>query len=366
MTRYNDSAVPETTEQLTETSNVIELVIPFDFSGKTGIRLYRYHVGEAQALKESSNSESAEDGTFRLDRQNGLIYVYTDKFSTYAIGYSNPSSGGGAAAAPQAAISKPTNGTVTIAPENAKSGEKVTITAKPNEGYEVDAVTVTDANGKAVSVTRVNDTTYTFTQPSGKVKIDVTFKPDVDLSKFVDVDVSAWYAEAIRWAVKNNVMNGVSPKYFNPNGDTTRAMVVTMLWRLEGSPAYVGASEFSDVDNAQWYAQAVRWASAEGIVTGYANPTGTGMVYDPNGAVTREQLATILYRYAQYKKRDVSANANLNGFGDAMNVSEWALPAMEWACDDGVINGMDGNLVPKGKATRAQVATMLMRYSTNK
>jgi len=352
-------------EAVTETAKLIDISIPYDLSGKSNaqISLYRFHDGEATKLGTSSNDTSY----YTLDRTNNLIVLHTKLFSTYAIGYnpdvtdpgsgSNGNNGGsvGGAGGTQAA-NETANGTFSVAPQNAKSGETVTITVKPNEGYEADTVTVTDANGKAVSVTRVNDTTYTFTQPSGKVKIDVTFKPDVDLSKFVDVDVSAWYAEAIRWAVKNNVMNGVGDNLFNPNGDTSRAMIVTMLWRLEGSPAYVGASEFSDVDSEQWYGQAVRWANAEGIVM------GDNGKFAPNDPVTREQLATILYRYAQYKKLDVSANAGLNGFGDAMTVSEWALPAMEWACDDGVINGIDGNLVPKGKATRAQVATMLMRF----
>ncbi len=361
---YNNS-VEETTEQLAETSNVIELAIPFDFSGKTGIRLYRYHVGEAQALTESVNSDSPEDGTFRLDRQSGLIYVYTSKFSTYAIGYSNESSGGGAAAAPQAAISKPTNGTVTIAPENAKSGEKVTITAKPDEGYEVDAVTVTDANGKAVSVTKVNDTTYTFTQPTGKVAIDVTFKAASitdALARFNDISTSDWYADAVRWAVDNGVMNGVSGHKFSPNGDTSRAMVATMLWRLEGSPVYAGASEFSDVDNEEWYGQAVRWANAEGIVM------GDNGKFSPNDPVTREQLATMLYRYAQYKNVDVSVGADTNilSYDDAFSVSTWAMAAMQWACGSGIINGVGSNLAPAGNASRAQVATMLMRYSTAK
>ena len=186
------------------------------------------------------------------------------------------------------------------------------------------------------------------------------------LEAFIDLDSSAWYADGVLWALDNGVMNGVSPKYFNPNGDTTRAMVVTMLWRMEGSPAYVGMSEFTDVDNEQWYGQAVRWASAEGIVTGYENPDDAGMIFNPNGAVTREQLATMLYRYAQYKKADVSANADLGSFNDAATVSSWATSATQWAVGSGIINGMDGNLVPAGSATRAQVATMLMRYGTAK
>ena len=164
------------------------------------------------------------------------------------------------------------------------------------------------------------------------------------------------------------MMNGVSPKYFNPNGDTSRAMVVTMLWRMEGSPAYVGASEFFDVENTDWYGQAVRWANAEGIVEGYRDANGKGQMFNPDGAVTREQLAAILYRYAQFKKADVSVgeDTNILSYDDAFSVSDWAIPAMQWACGSGIINGIGNNLAPVGNATRAQVATMLMRYSTNK
>ena len=190
------------------------------------------------------------------------------------------------------------------------------------------------------------------------------------ISRFVDANATAWYHDGVHWALENEVMNGVSPKYFNPNGETTRAMVVTMLWRMEGSPAQAGAAEFADVDGAQWYAQAVRWANANGIVEGYRDANGKGQVFNPNGAVTREQLATMLYRYAQYKKQSASANAGLGSFNDAASVSDWATGAMQWAVGSGVISGTQKGtrvvvLDPQGSATRAQVATMLMRYSTS-
>ena len=271
--------------------------------------------------------------------------------------------GGGNGATYSPTVSDPDNGTVSISPTSPKTGDKVTITAKPDKGYEVDTVTVTDVSGKTVEVTKNADGTYSFTQPSGKVKIDVTFKEGSTtdaLAVFSDVNASDWYAEAVRWALDNGVMNGVGNGKFNPNGDTSRAMIVTMLWRLEGSPTYAGASEFSDVDNEQWYGQAVRWANAEGIVK------GDNGKFIPNGAVTREQLATMLYRYAQYKKADVSATASLGNYGDAQTVSSWATSAMQWAVGSGIINGIGSDLAPAGNATRAQVATMLMRYSTAK
>lgn len=191
------------------------------------------------------------------------------------------------------------------------------------------------------------------------------------IAAFTDADAAAWYHDGVHWALENGVMNGYdnpggAGKVFAANGDTTRAMVARILWNLEGKPAYVGASEYNDVDNEAWYGPAIRWASAEGIATGYKNPTGAGMVFDPEGAVTREQLAAMLYRYALYKKADVSVSASLSGYGDVQAVSGWAESAMQWAVGAGIINGIAGSLVPAGRATRAQVATMLMRYSTAK
>ena len=184
------------------------------------------------------------------------------------------------------------------------------------------------------------------------------------ISAFTDARTTAWYHDGVHWAIENSVMNGVGDGKFAPNGITTRAQVVTMLWRLEGSPAYVGMSEFSDVDNEQWYGPAIRWASAEGIVNGYDDGR-----FGANDAVTREQLVTILYRYAQYKKMDVSVgeDTNILSYDDAFDVSEWAIPAMQWACGSGIVNGIDkdGKLVlaPADSSTRAVVATMLWRFS---
>ena len=298
---------------------------------------------------------------------NAVVYARWTKISSG----SSRSGGGSSGTSYAPSVSNPSNGTVSVSPTSPKSGDKVTITAKPDAGYEVDTVTVTNASGKTVSVTKVNDTAYTFTQPSSKVKIDVTFKETSTtdaLAKFSDVNASDWYADAVCWALDNGVMNGVSPKYFNPNGDTSRAMVATMLWRLEGSPVVSGDTNFVDVTDGTWFADAVRWANANGIVTGYRDANGRGKVFNNDGAVTREQLATMLYRYAQYKKADVSVgeDTNILSYNDAQTVSGWAASAMQWAVGSGIINGVGSDLVPAGNATRAQVATMLMRYSTAK
>jgi len=190
------------------------------------------------------------------------------------------------------------------------------------------------------------------------------------IAAFSDADAKAWYHDGVHWALENGVMSGMGDGTFAPNGTTTRAMVAQILWNLEGKPAYVGMSEYADVDNEDWFGPAVRWASAEGIVTGYANPDDAGMIFKPNDAVTREQLATMLYRYAQYKNIDVSVgeDTNILSYEDAMGVSTWAMAAMQWACGAGVVNGVAANgtmyLQPQNNASRAVVATMIARFCT--
>ena len=190
------------------------------------------------------------------------------------------------------------------------------------------------------------------------------------IAAFSDADATAWYHDGVHWALENGVMSGMGNGTFAPNGTTTRAMVAQILWNLEGKPAYVGMSEYADVDNEDWFGPAVRWASAEGIVTGYQNPDDTGMIFKPNDAVTREQLATMLYRYAQYKGIDVSVgeDTNILSYEDALGVSTWAMAAMQWACGAGVVNGVAANgtmyLQPQNNASRAVVATMIARFCT--
>ena len=155
-------------------------------------------------------------------------------------------------------------------------------------------------------------------------------------------------------------MNGVGNDRFAPNDSTNRAMIVTMLWRMEGSPAAEGTVSFKDVPGGQWYTGAVNWAEANKIVTGYSADA-----FGPMDSVTREQLAAILYRYAQYKDLDVSVgeDTNILSYDDAFSVSSWAMSAMQWAVGSGILNGRtESTLVPGGNATRAEVATMLMRY----
>ena len=281
-------------------------------------------------------------------------------------GGSGGSSGGSAGSSTTytAKVNKTGSGSAAVSPQNAKKGDKVTVTATPNAGYEVAAVTVTDSSGKTVAVSNEGNGKYTFTQPGSRVAIQVTFRNTTeqpgDTVPFTDVASSEWYYEAVQYVYNNELMNGMSATTFEPNSTTTRGMIVTMLYRLENEPTAASAG-FTDVAAGQWYTDAVNWAAANNIVNGYGDDQ-----FGPTDTITREQMAAILYRYAQYKGYDVTASADLSAYTDAANISSYAVSAMQWAVSEGLINGItDTTLVPGGSATRAQVAAILMRFCEN-
>ena len=248
----------------------------------------------------------------------------------------------------------------------AAADDTVTLTVS-GEG----TLTVTDANSKTVALTDLGSGKYTFKMPSSKVNVAFAAsgetKPcdggkDCPSAPFADVDTSKWYHESIDYVLKHSMMNGVSGTSFAPNSNLTRGMLVQILFNLEGKPQSASAS-FSDVKADAWYAEAVGWAAANKVVTGYTDGT-----FRPNAAVTREQAAAILYRYAQSKGIDVSVgeNTNILSYADAMQASEYAIPALQWAVGAGVLNGKGGNLLaPTGTATRAEIAAIMQRWCEN-
>ena len=252
------------------------------------------------------------------------------------------------------------NGTVTANPTAAKAGATVTLTPVPDEGYALSTLTVTDRFGDAVRVTEQADGTYTFPMPNGQVTVTATFvetEAPVD-EPFVDVAEGDWFYDAVVYAYQNELMDGVGGNRFAPNSETTRAQLVTILYRLEGQPAVSGDLPFTDVETGTWYTNAVLWAAQNGIVNGVTDTT-----FAPGDEITRQQLVTILYRYAEAKGYDVSASADLSGYPDAGQVQDYAQPAMAWAVAENIIQGMeDGTLKPAGNASRAQIATILMRF----
>ena len=251
-------------------------------------------------------------------------------------------------------------GTVTADPAAAKAGATVTLTATPDEGYAVGTITVTDRFGDAVKVTENADGTYTFTMPNGQVTVKATFvetEEPAPAEPFPDVDENDWFYDEVVYVYENGLMNGVENNQFAPNTATNRAMLATILYRLAGEPAVSGDLPFTDVAAGTWYTDAVLWAAQNGIVNGLGENT-----FAPMNTLTREQLVTMLYRYAEAAGYDVSAAADLSGYPDADKVQTYAQKAMSWAVAEGIVEGMDGNLNPAGSATRAQIATILMRF----
>ena len=247
----------------------------------------------------------------------------------------------------------------------ATEGEKVTITVTPDEAYLLDDLVVT-AGGKDVELVDNGDGTFSFTMPSADVKISATFAEDPDWTEpeepatdvsdiFLDVAPNAWYKDAVQYAYDNGLMTGVSATEFAPEATTTRAMIVSILARLEGVTT-AQAAGFNDVNDNDWYATAVNWAANVGVVNGYEDNT-----FQPNTAITREQLAAILMNYAAYKGEDVSNRADLTSYTD--QPSAWATETMSWAVAEGLITGVTADtLQPQGAATRAQVAAILQRF----
>ena len=176
---------------------------------------------------------------------------------------------------------------------------------------------------------------------------------------FEDVTIADWFYDDVMFVCGRGVMQGVSDTRFGPHLTATRAMMATILWRMEGSPTPTAEARFTDVRSGQWYSEAVAWTAQSGVYTGYADGS-----FRPNDSITREQLAAILYRYAKYKGVDVSVgeDTNILSYADAAEISDYAFPAMQWACGAGVMQGSNGNLLPRGRATRAQIAAMLHRY----
>ena len=247
-------------------------------------------------------------------------------------------------------------GTVTADPTAAKAGATVTLTPVPDRGYQVGTVAVTDRFGEAVAVTEQADGTYTFVMPNGQVTVTVTFA-EAPLP-FPDVTEGDWFYDAVRYAYETGLMDGVGDSLFAPNSETTRAQLVTILYRLAGEPDVSGDVGFADVESGLWYSNAVLWAAEKGIVNGISETE-----FAPSGDLTREQLATILYRYAESAGYDVSASADLSGFPDAGDIQSYATQALSWAVAEGLLQGFeDDSLQPGGTATRAQIAAILMRF----
>lgn len=246
--------------------------------------------------------------------------------------------------------SKPENGSVTVDPERARSGSRVTVTVTPDSGYKLGELVVTDRDGKKLELTDKGNGQYTFTMPSGKVEVAAEFVKEVEVSPFADVATDAYYYDAVKWAVEKGVTNGVSETLFGPDQACTRAQIVTFLWRAAGSPEPKSGSSFADVAADAYYAKAVAWAVENGITKGTSETT-----FHPDETCTRAQGVTFLYR-ALGKLAAAQA-----GFTDVAADSYYA-DAVNWAAENGVTKGISETLFgPDGSCTRAQIVTFLYR-----
>ena len=251
---------------------------------------------------------------------------------------------------------------------NASNGSTVTLTVTPDSGYVLDALTVTDSRGNEIKLTAQGGNKYTFTMPSRAVTVKASFVPlpddtqkpcdggaDCPSRGFSDLgSVGTWYHEAVDYVLRNGLMNGYSSGTFGPNDNLSRAQFAQILFNKEGRPVVNYLLQYSDVANGAWYTEAIRWATSQGVVGGYGN----GM-FGPNDNITREQLAVMLWRYAG---SPAATDKELH-FTDADKASGYALEALRWAVENGIINGYgDGRLGPQGLATRGQVAQMLKNF----
>ena len=250
---------------------------------------------------------------------------------------------------------KTENGSVSVSPKNASQGDRVTVTVKPDAGYELDSLKVFDKNGKELELTDKGDGRFTFIMPAGKVEVKAAFTEEVKISPFRDVPTDAYYYEAVKWAQKKGITGGIGDGLFGPNQPCTRAQIVTFLWRAAGSPVVNYAMDLADVSGDAYYAEAVRWALSQGITTGTADGK-----FSPNAPCTRAQGMTFLFRASKASADGAPA------FSDVAADAYYA-EAVKWATDNGITTGTTSSTFSPGSGcTRAQIVTFLWRLYAEK
>lgn len=340
------------------------------------VAFYQVPLSAGDVYEQVISTELLPDAAaYQLEKDDGSTYLPDDDERLFILhsdtkeeGGGSGSSGGGSGGGSGSSAGTPvtvepvSHGKVTVTPQHAAQGSTVTITAEPEDGYRLQSLTVTDSQGKAIPVVKAADGTHTFTMPeTDSVNVEAAFVPDIPCSTvepFHDVDADAWYADAVQYVYERGLMQGTDAGLFSPEEPVNRGMVVTILYRLAGSPETDASMGFSDVEPDAYYADAVRWASSAGIVTGYS-----AAAFGPEDTITREQLAAMLYRYVCAQGISVFAEPLVpQAFTDVSSISDYAAEAMAWAVDAGLMAGMpDGRLAPDGSATRAQTAVILMR-----
>ncbi len=288
---------------------------------------------------------------------------------TRAAGPSSNGSGGSSSTYYSASVDASSdNGEVTFDKTRSTAGSRVTITVTPDEGYQIDRLLILDKDGREVTYTNNGNGTYSFTMPSGDITVKAQFieiptvlPENPPAFPFIDVGENDWHYQAVDYVYRNQLFAGTSEEHFEPKTPMSRAMLVTVLWRLEGQANIDINQVFSDVPAGEYYARAVDWANRQEIVKGYGDSR-----FGPLDNITREQMAVILYKFAEFKGYDTSAAADLGIFHDSSSVSSWARDAVKWAVASQILTGKgNGILDPSGNASRAEAASILMRLVTN-
>lgn len=348
--------------------------------GTTPDSVYTVSENTAITLPTPSRSHYSFEGWYDGNNLVESPYTVTENVELTAK-WHRTSSGGGSSHRYDGYITviDSKNGDVSVSDTWADEDDKITLTITPDKGYEVDKIEIVDDEGDKIDAKKVEDkdNKYTFRMANCDVTVTVTFKEEgkttedtdkeedkddettenTDLN-FTDVSSSDWFFKGVEYVVDKGIMSGVSENQFDPSGKLTRAMLVQMLYNMESRPACDAENAFIDVPVGQWYTDAVIWANDAKIVSGM----GEGL-FAPNMEITREQMVAMLYNYAKYKGYDVTASADLSTFADNASVSAWAQPAMQWAVAEGYISGMgDNQLAPQGTATRAEIASVIMRF----
>ena len=353
----------DTITEVNATTGKTKYTVTLDYAdGETANSLYTVTEGTELTLPTPSRSGYTFEGWYDGSSRVSSPYKVMKNVTLTAEWDYNGSSSSSGSTRYTVSVEDTDNGSVKVSPTRASKGSTVTVTVKPDEGYELDKLTVTDKNGDSVKLTDKGDGKYTFQMPASKVTVEAVFtavEPEPEGLPFTDVTSGDWFYDAVAYVYDKGMMEGTTDTTFAPAMNLTRSMIAQVLYNLEERPEAPGAAGFPDVAAGAWYADAVNWAAARGIVKGY--DTGA---FGPEDSVTREQLAAILYRYAQAKGYDTTQGGMaVREFSDSASISDWAQEAMAWAVNAQVLSGKgNGVLDPQGTATRAEVAQMLMNF----
>ena len=370
--RARDSAGNESTQQMAMINRQTRYAVTVNNSYAQNSGMGSYAAGSVVTVRAGSRSgytfngwtsgsnvvfgdPNAEETTFTMPDGNVTVTANWSR-----DGGSGGSTSGGSSSSdrdssdPSYAVETPDkteNGSVSVSPKNASQGDRVTVTVKPDAGYELDSLKVFDKNGKELALTDKGDGRFTFIMPAGRVEVKATFVEEVKISPFRDVSTDAYYYEAVKWAQKKGITSGIGNDLFGPYQPCTRAQIVTFLWRAAGSPVVNYAMDLTDVPGDAYFAEAVRWALSQSITTGTADGK-----FSPNAPCTRAQAVTFLFRASKASADGVPA------FSDVAADAYYA-EAVKWATDNGITTGVGGGKFnPNGTCTRAQIATFLYRY----